>query len=99
MGVAPVTRQSGRSKLVVMRRACDARLRTAGFHWSGVSTQCDDGARAFYAAQRARGHGHARALRGLTDRWLRILMAMLETRTLYDPNFRSRRGEPAAFSP
>ncbi len=83
-GVAPVTKQSGRSKIVVMRRACDGSLRNACYHWSRTSIQHDDLARAYYAAQRARGHSHGRALRAVADRWLRILMAMLETRTLYD---------------
>lgn len=98
-GVAPVTIQSGkRSQRVVMRRACDASLRNACYHWSRTSTQHDDRARAYYAAQRARGHSHGRALRNLADRWLRILMAMMETRTLYDPDFPSRRVPAAALS-
>ncbi len=38
-----------------------------------------------YTAARARGQSHGRALRGLADRLLRMLMAMLRSRTLYDP--------------
>ena len=81
-----------------MRRACDPSLRNACYHWSRTSIQHDDRARAYYAAQRARGHSHGRALRNLADRWLRILVAMMETRTLYDPEFKSRRVPTAAFS-
>lgn len=86
-GVAPVRRQSGKNKrgMISMRYACNARLREACYHWARVSTTVDTTARAYYAALRARGHSHGRALRSVADRWLRILMAMLKTRTLYDP--------------
>jgi len=85
-GAAPVTRRSGKRVLVLRRYACNQRLQNAFFHWSRTSIQRDPHARAHYAAQRARGHSHGRALRSVTDRWLRILCAMLETRTLYDPS-------------
>ncbi len=85
-GAAPVTKRSGkRAAFVHMRYACNRRLRQALYHWSRVSIQHDRAARAYYDALRARGHGHARALRSVADRWLRILVAMLTTRTLYDP--------------
>jgi transposase len=83
-GAAPVTRQSGKQRLVVMRYACNHRLRTALFHWARVSLQHDAAAHRYYAALRARGHSHARTLRSLADRWLRILTAMLTTGTAYD---------------
>ena len=83
-GAAPVTKQSGKQRLVVMRYACNHRLRTALFHWARVSIQHDPAAHQYYAALRARGHSHARTLRSLADRWLRILTAMLTTGTAYD---------------
>jgi transposase len=89
-GAAPVTKRSGkRAYFVHMRYACKGRLRQALYHWARTSIQRDDAARAYYDALRARGHGHARALRSVGDRWLRILVAMLTTRTLYD-RFRLR---------
>jgi len=33
---------------------------------------------------RARGHSHNRALRGMADRWLQVLISMLRHITLYD---------------
>lgn len=85
-GVAPVTKRSGKRLWVVhMRYACNSRLRDALFHWARTSIQHDAAARTYYDALRARGQHHARALRSVADRWLRILMAMLTTRTLYDP--------------
>jgi transposase len=86
-GAAPVTKRSGkRVFLVHMRYACKHRLRQAVYHWARTSIQHDAAARAYYDALRARGHQHARALRSVTDRWLRILVAMLTTRKLYDPS-------------
>jgi transposase len=86
-GTAPVTKRSGkRAYFVHMRYACKRRLRQAMYHWSRTSIQRDPAARAYYDALRARGHGHARALRSVADRWLRILVAMLTTRTLYNPS-------------
>jgi transposase len=86
-GAAPVTKRSGkRTPFVHMRYACKRRLRQALYHWARVSIQHDQPARAYYDALRARGHRHARALRSVADRWLRILVAMLTTRTLYDPS-------------
>ena len=64
---------------------CNRRLQHALFHQARTSMQKDALARAYYASLRARGHTHGRALRALADRWLRILDAMLKTRTLYDP--------------
>jgi transposase len=82
-GVAPVTRQSGKMRRVVMRRSCNARLRHAVFHWARNSIRLDARAAAHYRRLRER-HGHARALRGVADRLLRVLVAMLTTRTLYE---------------
>jgi transposase len=86
-GVAPVRRQTGKNKrgTVAMRYACNVRLRNACYHWARVSTRVDAAAKQYYATLRARGHSHGRALRSVSDRWLRILIAMLTHRTLYDP--------------
>lgn len=83
-GSAPITRRSGKRWAVQMRRGCNPRLRNALYHWARVSTTCDPAARAYYAELRARGHSHGRALRSVADRWIRILMAMLRDRTLYE---------------
>jgi transposase len=86
-GAAPVTRQSGKTRLVVMRRSCNRRLRRAVFHWARNAIRLDPASRAHYDRLRQR-HGHARALRGVADRLLRLLVTMLTTRTLYDPHRR-----------
>jgi len=88
-GVAPVTWQSGKRKVVGMRRNCNPRLRNAVYHWSMVSIQHDERSREHYAALRKKGHSHSRALRGVADRLLAVLTAMLRTGSNYDPALRS----------
>ena len=85
-GVAPVTRRSGKSKIVIRRLAAHRRLRDVLYHWARVATQKDPTSRAKYAALRQRGHGHARALRSVADRLLAVACAMLQNQTLFDPN-------------
>jgi len=87
-GTAPVTRQSGKRVSVLMRRACNVRVRNAAYHWARVSVQHDAVSCQHYQRLRARGHSHGRALRGVADRLLAVLCAMLRSGTLYD---RSRR--------
>lgn len=85
-GAAPVTRRSGKTRIVLMRRGCNRRLQRALYHWARVSIQRDVRCHHFYAECRARGQTHGRALRALADRLLRILMAALRDGTLYDPD-------------
>jgi transposase len=89
-GSAPVTRQSGTRRVVVMRRACSGRLRQALYYWAAGSLRRDPRSEAHYRAARQRGQSHGRALRGLADRQLRILMALLRTRRPYDPAHATR---------
>jgi transposase len=88
-GSAPVTRQSGKRAVVLMRQGCNERLRNALYHWSRVSVACDPHSKKAYAQMRARGHSHGRALRGMADRWLAVLISMLRHHTLYDPERRA----------
>src|SRR4051812_18012166 len=90
-GVAPITKRSGKSRLVLMRQAAHVRLRNAVSHWARVAVQHDPRSQAKYTALRARGHGHGRALRSVADRLIGVACAMLEARTIFDPNLASRR--------
>jgi transposase len=82
-GVAPVTHQSGKTLQVSMRYACNNRLRNALYHFAMGSLR-DPVARRHYDRLRGEGHTHARALRGVADRWVTVLMAMLRSGTPYD---------------
>ena len=91
-GVAPVTKQSAKYRQVQMRYACNRRLRNAVYYWGRSVIGHDPRSRAHYEQLRARGHSYSRALRGVVDRLLRVLVAMLTTQTLYD----ARRRRPSA---
>ena len=90
LGAAPVTKQSGKHRLVQMRYACNHRLRNAAHYWGQSAIRHDAHSRAHYDRLRARGHSHGRAVRGVIDRLLRVLIAMLATQTVYDPNRRAQ---------
>jgi transposase len=57
-GIAPVTKQSGKTRTVAMRYACNPRLRDARYHWGRVSIQRDPASRRQYATLRQHGHSH-----------------------------------------
>jgi transposase len=85
-GVAPVTKRSGKTRIVTMRYAAQARLRQAVFHWARVAVQNDPKCRSRYDALRARGHSYGRALRGVADRLLGVACVLLQRQTLFDPD-------------
>jgi len=90
-GVAPVSKRTGgRSKrpLVQRRQACNQRLREATYHWGRVAAQRDPRTRIHYDELRARGHSHGRAIRGVVDRLLKVLFAVLKSGLRYDPSRR-----------
>ena len=84
-GVAPVTKRSGKTCIVVMRYAAQIRLRQAVFHWARGAVQNDPKSHSRYQALRARGHSYGRALRGVADRMLGIACVLLQRRELFDP--------------
>jgi transposase len=88
-GVAPVTQQSGKSRTVKMRYACSHRLRQAVHLWALAAIRIDPVSRQHYDRLKAKGHNHNRAVRGVIDRLLDVLVAMLKTHSLYDPSRRS----------
>jgi transposase len=95
-GVAPVSqRTGGRSKAphVLQRRACNGRLRDAVFQWGNVAMQHDPHTRQHYAELRARGKTHGRAIRGVVDRLLKVLVAVLKSGVPYDPSLRQQSGD------
>jgi transposase len=89
-GVAPVTKRSGKTRIVVMRYAAQVRLRQAVFHWARVAVLNDPKCRGRYQALRARGHSYGRALRGVADRLLGVACVLLQRRTLFNPDHGAR---------
>lgn len=83
-GVAPVTKQSGKTKLVSMRQGCNQRLRLVLHQVTGTHLQYDPRSYRLYAQLRARRHNHARALRAVADRLLAVVISVLKHQTPYD---------------
>src|SRR5919107_3161037 len=82
-GVAPVTKRSGKTCVVLMRYAAQTRLRNAVFHWARVAVLNDPKCRGRYEALRARGHSYGRALRGVADRLLGVACVLLRRQVLF----------------
>lgn len=83
-GVAPVFRESGKRRSIQLRRRCNKYWRNTFHLFAFCSLRQCAWAKAFYDQCRAHGDRHATALRKLADKWLRILMRMLQTGEPYD---------------
>jgi transposase len=81
---SPITRASGKKKVVAARFVHNDRLVDALNAQAFAALTASPGARAFHDQQRAAGHGHNDALRRLANRLVGILHGCLKTRTLYD---------------
>ena len=81
---SPITRASGKKKVVAARFIRNDRLTDALMAQAFAALNASPGARALYDAERARGAGHNPALRKLANRLVGILHGCLKTRTPYD---------------
>jgi hypothetical protein len=81
---SPITRASGKKKIVAARFVHNDRLIDALMIQAFAALRVSPGARAFYDAQRASGHEHNDALRRLANKLVGILHGCLKTRTCYD---------------
>jgi transposase len=84
-GAAPVTRQSGKSRSVAFRWACNSRLRQALMTFADNSRHSSPWAADLYQRARARGAKHPHAIRILARAWLRVLWRCWIDRRPYDP--------------
>jgi transposase len=83
-GTSPVTKASGRSKVVLARFARNKRLGDACDQWAFSALRTSPGARHYYDQLRARGKTHRQALRQLANRLVGIFHICLERGVLYD---------------
>jgi transposase len=81
---SPITRASGKKKVVAARFVHNDRLVDALNTQAFAALNASPGARAFYDHHRARGIGHNDALRRLANRLVGILHGCLNAHTLYD---------------
>jgi transposase len=84
-GVAPVTYESGKSKAVTFRWACNHRLRAALTCLADNSRHANAWAASVYAKAKARGCDHPHAIRILARAWLRVIWRAWTDRKTYDP--------------
>lgn len=84
-GVAPVTYQSGKSKTVTFRWACNHRLRAALTCLADNSRHASAWAAHLYAQARARGCDHPHAVRILARAWLRVIWRAWHDHQPYQP--------------
>ncbi len=83
-GTSPITKASGKHRVVLARYARNTRLADATYQWAFCSLGASPGARAFYDQHRAAGATHHKALRALANRLVGILHGCLRHATLYD---------------
>jgi transposase len=83
-GAAPVTRASGRSRVVVARSVKNQRLASAGYIWAFAVLRSRE-PREHYDGRRVGGERHTATLRNLFNKLLGCLYHCLQARTLYDP--------------
>ena len=83
-GTSPITKASGKSRVVLARYARNRRLADACYLWACAALSASPGARAFYDARRPDGDTHNRALRALANRLVGLLHGCLRPETLYD---------------
>jgi hypothetical protein len=83
-GSSPITRASGRSRVVLARYVRNRRLADTCDQWAFCSLTHSAGARRYYDSLRARDKTHHQALRQLSNRWIGILHGCLTNQTLYD---------------
>jgi len=98
-GAAPVTYQSGKSRGVHQRRACDHTQMQylLWFSWA-TSRRKDCWASEYYSRKRAEGCGHYATLRCVARRWVRILWAMFTRKSTYDESLVRRATHAAALA-
>jgi transposase len=94
-GVVPVTYQSGKTRSVAFRWACNHRLRKAITCLADNSRHANAWAKGLYQAARARGCDHTHAIRILARAWLRVIWRAWTDHKPYDP---SLHGNAAAMA-
>lgn len=83
-GTSPVTRSSGKWRVVHLRHSGNKRLSDACRQWAFTAMAHSPGARAHYDRRRAAGDGHEAALRNLGNKLVGQLDHCLRNRAHYD---------------
>lgn len=83
-GTCPVTKQSGKTRIVTFRRACDHHFRQTVQQWAKLSIQASPWAAGYYEMVRPHCENENEAYRKLANRWLEVLWRLWQDRQAYD---------------
>jgi transposase len=89
-GTAPISFQSGQISKVKIRWACDKFLRHTVHLWADCFRHVSAWGDVYYKNKRKAGMSHACALRCLGQRLLKIVFAMIVSKTPYDAELHAR---------
>ena len=83
-GIAPVTRQSGKTLHVSRRYACPKFLRQTFHEFADHARKWSPWSAAYYRQKREAGCKHHAAVRALAFKWIRIIFRLWKNHTIYD---------------
>lgn len=83
-GTAPITKASGKSKIVIRRVACPKFLLQTFHEFANSSRKFSVWAQAYYEMKREQGKSHHMAVRSLAFKWIRIMYRCWQNRVEYD---------------
>ena len=83
-GIAPVTKQSGKTRVVHRRWAANKFLRQTFHEFAAHSIKHSAWAKAYCDMMQARGNKYQAAVRALAFKWIRIIFRCWKDRTPYD---------------
>ncbi len=83
-GIAPLQRNSGKTRIVLYRWACPKFVRQSVHEFAALSRHWCPWAQAFYQMQVSQGKDHHVAVRSLAFKWLRIIYRCWKNRVPYD---------------
>ena len=87
-GMAPILRQSGRSRFLRRPNGGNKGLKRV-FHQSASCSLCHDDSRALYDRKRREGKRHHQAVIALARRRVNLLCAVVQNRTPFQPGFKT----------
>jgi transposase len=86
-GTCPVTRKSGKRKIVTFRRACDRDFQQIAQQWAKASLCESVWANNYYQQAQKHSHSASHALRCLANRWLAIAWRVWQDKTTYNETY------------
>jgi transposase len=95
-GTSPITRASGKTRVVLARFVRNDRLADACDRWAFCSMNTSPGARRYYDDLRSVGNSHRQALRALSNKLVGMLHGCLTNHTPYNEQTAWRRYHDAA---